>query len=123
MASATLLICGGSILLIVGAATGEHMDAIPPLKSIAAWVYLAIFSSLLGFSAFTYLIRHTRPALALSHAYVNPVVAVLVGALFGGEAVSRLEVGAIGVTIAAVFFITSARIESVAEPATAEEPI
>ena len=123
MASATLMICGGSVLLMVSVATGEHVYAIPALKSIAAWVYLAIFSSLLGFSAFTYLIRHTRPALALSHAYVNPVVAVLVGALFAGEAVSRQEVGAIGVTIVAVFFITRARVESVAEPATAEEPV
>jgi len=52
----------------------------------------------------------------------NPVVAVLVGGLFGGEAVSRQEVGAIEVTIVAVFFITSARVESVAEPATAGSP-
>ncbi len=123
MASATLMICGGSILLLLGAATGERIYAIPALRSIAAWAYLAIFSSLLGFSAFTYLIRHTRPALALSHAYVNPVVAVAVGALFAGEAVTRLEVGAIGLTIVAVFFITSARVEDVAEPAAAEEPI
>jgi drug/metabolite transporter (DMT)-like permease len=122
MASATLMICGGSLLLLLGAATGERLHVMPALRSIAAWVYLAVFSSFLGFSAFTYLIRNTRPALALSHAYVNPVVAVVVGALFAGEAVSRQEIGAIALTIVAVFLITSARVEGV-EPATAEEPI
>jgi drug/metabolite transporter (DMT)-like permease len=109
MASATLMICGGSMLLILSLAAGESMHAAPSLKSMAAWIYLAIFSSLLGFSAFTYLIRRTRPALALSHAYVNPVVAVAVGALFAGETVTGQEVFAIGLTAVAVLLIAGAQ--------------
>lgn len=44
-----------------------------------------MFGSLVGFSAYVYLLRTTRPAMAMSYAYVNPIVAVLVGAMLGGE--------------------------------------
>lgn len=120
MASSSVMICGGTTLLTLGVLSGEHLAAMPALRSVAAFGYLAVFSSLLGFSAFTYLLHHTRPALAISHAYVNPVVAVVVGALFAGEVITRLEVAAIALTIVAVFLLTSARgeLEASPEPAT-----
>jgi drug/metabolite transporter (DMT)-like permease len=109
MASATLMIIGGVILIPAGLIGGERLNAIPPAGALIAFAYLAIFSSLIGFSAFTYLIRHTRPSLALSHAYVNPVVAVTLGAMFAGELVTRLEIVAVVLTAVSIFFLTTVR--------------
>ncbi len=53
-----------------------------------AMIYLIVFGSLLGFSAYIYLLANTRPALAASYAYVNPPVAVLIGVLIAGESVT-----------------------------------
>jgi drug/metabolite transporter (DMT)-like permease len=66
----------------------EHMPAVVTFRSAFAWVYLIVFGSIIGFSAYLYLLRHARPSVALSHAYVNPIVAVILGALIGGEDVS-----------------------------------
>ena len=65
--------------IIVGVARGESAPDHVPLASIAALVYLIVAGSLIAFSAFTYLLRNTRPALATSYAYVNPIVALLLG--------------------------------------------
>jgi drug/metabolite transporter (DMT)-like permease len=52
---------------------------------VLAWAYLVVFGSLVGFSAYSWLLANSRPAVAMSYAYVNPVIAVLLGAALGGE--------------------------------------
>lgn len=109
MASATQMLTGGPIMLAIGFAHGEWLSSIPPANALIATLYLGVFSSLIGFSAYTYLIHNTRPALAVSYSYVNPVVAVALGAFFVGERISALELIAMGLTLASVFFLMEGR--------------
>jgi drug/metabolite transporter (DMT)-like permease len=62
---------------------------------VAAWLYLIVFGSLIGFSAFTYLLRVSTPQKVSTSAYVNPLVAVLLGwAILGEQVTPRTLVGA-----------------------------
>ena len=88
MASALQMFSGGLVVLIVGFATGEHVPSHPSARAIAALLYLAIFGSLLGYTAYTYLLKHVRPSLATSYSYVNPGLAVLLGVWFAGERIT-----------------------------------
>ncbi|MBS0583837.1 MAG: drug/metabolite exporter YedA [Proteobacteria bacterium] len=109
MSAAAQMLAGSVPLAIVSLASGEHFSAVPDATSLAAMAYLIVFGSLLGFSAYIYLLHHTRPALASSYAYVNPPVAVLVGVLLGGEAVSRLDIIGTVIIVAGVAAITLAK--------------
>jgi drug/metabolite transporter (DMT)-like permease len=79
------MLTGGIALAAVAVARGEHfpVDAAP--TSWLALAYLFVFGSLLGFTAYAWLLRNTRPAIATSYAYINPVLAVLIGAALYGE--------------------------------------
>ena len=94
MAPAVQMLCGGVLLLGVGAATGEHLHGLPPTRPLLAFVYL-VFGAVAGYSAYAYLLAHVRPALATSYAYVNPVVAVLLGALLAGEKLGLMGIAAL----------------------------
>jgi len=79
------MLVGGAALVVVALARGE---SIPAHVSTTAWLavaYLAVFGSLVGFTAYMWLLRNARPAVATSYAYVNPVIAVLLGAALYGE--------------------------------------
>ena len=86
MSSAMQLLLGSALLAIVGIARGERLPAHASATSWLAVGYLFIFGSLLGFTAFNWLLRNTRPVIATSYAYVNPILAVLIGAVVSGEA-------------------------------------
>ena len=73
-----------------------------PLHSMARW-------SLLGFTAYIWLMSNARPASVASYAYVNPVVAVLLGWALGGEAVSGRMLGAAALIVVAVLLVTVGR--------------
>src|SRR6266496_3928710 len=75
-------------------------------QSLWAIAYLVIFGSLLAFSAYGYLLRHTRPALATSYAYVNPMVAVGLGVVLAGERLTPMEIAAILVTLTGVGLVS-----------------
>jgi drug/metabolite transporter (DMT)-like permease len=109
MNTAAQMLTGGALLFVFALAIGERWPAAPPLSASLAIVYLATFGSLLGFSAYLYLLNTVRPALATSYAYVNPPVAVMVGAVFAGEAVHGLDVVAMVVILVGVGLITLAR--------------
>ena len=79
------MIAGGVWMLLMARGLGEHLPAALAWKSVAAWGYLTVFGSLVGFSAYSWLLAHARPSVAMSYAYVNPVIAVLLGAALGGE--------------------------------------
>lgn len=82
---AVQMLTGGGVLAIVATATGEHLPAHAPASAWLALGYLIVFGSILGFTAYAWLLRHARPVVATSYAYVNPVLAVLIGAALYGE--------------------------------------
>ncbi len=90
-ATAAQMIGGGALLWLLGLAVGEgsrlDLAAVSP-RSLISLAYLIVFGSLVGFSAYVWLLRATTPARVSTYAYVNPVVAVLLGWLFAGEAVT-----------------------------------
>lgn len=87
MASAAQMLGGGVLLLAFGWARGERMSGAPGARAWLALVYLAVFGSLFAYTAYAYLLATTRPAVATSYAYVNPVVAVVLGVTVGNEVV------------------------------------
>jgi drug/metabolite transporter (DMT)-like permease len=105
MTGAVQMIAGGAVTLLASAAMGERIAGIPTWKSIGAVIYLAIFGSLVGFSAYMYLLNRVRPALATSYAYVNPVFAVALGVWFAGEKITLLGIIAMLVIIAGVILV------------------
>lgn len=127
MATGLEMLAGGFWLGLAGTLTGEwsalDVGAIS-LKSILALVYLAVFGSLLGFTAYVWLLRHTTPARATSYAYVNPVVALALGWALAGEEVGARTVIAAAIIIGSVALITSSRGERSAhdEAPAAHEP-
>ncbi|CCJ75860.1 drug/metabolite exporter YedA [Cronobacter muytjensii] len=106
MAGAIEMLAAGLVLLVASLLTGERMTAMPDLSGFLAVGYLALFGSVVAISAYMYLIRNVSPAVATSYAYVNPVVAVLLGTGFGGESLSSVEWLALGVIILAVLLVT-----------------
>jgi drug/metabolite transporter (DMT)-like permease len=108
MSPAVQMLCGGALLMLLSLGIGERLAGPPPLRSLLAFFYLLVFGSLVGFTAYGYLLRHARPAVATSYAYVNPVVAVLLGVLLAGESPSHWALLAMGAILAAVMLITRA---------------
>jgi drug/metabolite transporter (DMT)-like permease len=102
MAAAAEMLGGGALMTVVGLAWGERMTALPAAGPALAFVYLVVFGSLVAFSAFHYLLHRVRPALATSNGFVNPVVAVLLGAALAGEHVGVHEVGAMAAILVGV---------------------
>ena len=96
------LLGGGLVLAAMAALRGERLPAHVSTQSWLALAYLVVFGSIVAYTAFVYVIAHARPALATSFAYVNPVVAVGLGALFAGETVSGPIVAGMVVILAGV---------------------
>jgi drug/metabolite transporter (DMT)-like permease len=120
-ATGVQMIAGGVLSLVVGLMLGEHRQlsiaAITP-TSLLAIGYLIVFGALIGFSAYLWLMRVSTPSRVATHAYVNPVVAVLLGWAMLGETVTGRTALAMMVIVAAVVLIVSAP----ARPADAERP-
>jgi drug/metabolite transporter (DMT)-like permease len=97
---------GGAILLILSALTGE-MHPFPHLsaKAVGALLYLVIAGSLLGFSAFVWLLGRMPATRVASHAYINPVVAVALGYFFAGEVVTLRMLCGTALIVASVALI------------------
>jgi drug/metabolite transporter (DMT)-like permease len=82
------MLSAGVFLLVLGIATGELGSMEPgdfTLESIAAWLYLAVFGSLIGFTAYAWLLRNAPISKVVTHQYVNPLVAIALGALLLDE--------------------------------------
>ncbi|MDC3961460.1 drug/metabolite exporter YedA [Polyangium jinanense] len=109
MASAAQMIAGGVIMLSLAPLLGEPLPLAPSARSLAALAYLTVFGSIVGFSAYGYLIRNTRPAIATSYAYVNPLVAIALGIWLGGEAASATTWLAAIIVISGVVIVSMAR--------------
>ncbi|MBN8726551.1 MAG: drug/metabolite exporter YedA [Xanthomonadales bacterium] len=109
MNTAAQMLTGGAVLLAFSLLVGERWPEAPALSANLAIAYLAIAGSLVAFSAYLYLLNAVRPALATSYAYVNPPVAVLIGALLGGEAVHALDIAAMAIILGGVALIALGR--------------
>jgi drug/metabolite transporter (DMT)-like permease len=111
-ASGIQMLCGSGWLLLASVASGELLHFTPAAitgRSVFAWSYLVVFGSLIGFSTFTWLMKHSTPARVSTYAYVNPVVAVFLGWFVLHEPVSPRIFVAAGVIIAGVAVITIAK--------------
>ena len=109
MAAAAQMICGGVVMCMVGVLVGERFHAVPTPAGLAAFAYLIVFGSIVGFSAYIWLLHHVRPALAGSYAYVNPAIAVALGAWIARERFGMHELVAMGVILLGVVAITLAK--------------
>lgn len=109
MTSAAQMLCGGVMMCIVGAAIGERIHGVPSAHAIAALFYLVVFGSIVGFSAYIWLLHHVRPVLAASNSYVNPAIAVALGAWLAHERFGSHELVAMGVILLGVVAITFAK--------------
>lgn len=111
MTSAVQQVLGGLLLCLAGWAHGDwaRVDlAAASAASITAFIYLTLIGSLVGYVAYSWLLRHTQPAVATSYAYVNPVVACILGWLLRDEALSPTTLVGAGIVIAAVALVTTA---------------
>lgn len=109
MNTAAQMLCASVALLGVGFASGETLPANPTMRATLALAYLAVFGSILAFSAYLYVLKHARPAVATSYAYVNPPVAVLFGVLLAGETVGALDLAGMAIILSGVAVITLSR--------------
>jgi len=112
LTAAQQMLCGGMLLLFTGIATGElrhlHPNSISML-SVASFIYLVIIGAVVGYTAYIWLLRHCEPAKVATYAYVNPIVAVLLGALFAGETVTVRTVIAACLIIGSVALVITAQ--------------
>lgn len=109
LATGLEMLTGGAVLLVIAAIAGEYgrLDVAHASRaSIAGYFYLVVFGSLIGFSAFAWLIRVSKPALVSTYAFVNPVVAVLLGWAIAHEPVGPRTVVAAAIIVGAVALIT-----------------
>ena len=99
------MILGGLAILVVGLLAGEggdiHVSEFSA-ESIAAFAYLVVVGSLVAFTAYVWLLRNAPISQVATYAYVNPVVAIALGALFVDEEVTPLVAGAAAVIVASV---------------------
>lgn len=110
--SGTQMLAGGLCLLAAGLALGElaQLDlAHVTGRSLIGFLYLVTFGSLIGFTAYFYLLAHTTAAKAATYAYVNPVVAVVLGWAFANEPLTMRTILAAAVILAGVAIITVTR--------------
>jgi drug/metabolite transporter (DMT)-like permease len=108
------MLAGGIMLAIAAAAFGEfrgfHIQAI----SRGAWfalAYLIVAGSIIGFTAYVWLIHHESPTKVGTYAYVNPVVAVIVGYFLGGEVVGLRTLLGTLLVLVSVIVITTTRVK------------
>jgi len=110
MAAGANMLAGGAGLLLLGLLVGElpslRLDAIST-RSAVAIVYLTLVGAVVGFTAFFYLMRNTTPAKSTTYAYVNPVVALILGAVVLDEPLTPRILLATAIIIAGVIMITT----------------
>lgn len=115
MGSAMQMLCGGIQLLVLAAIAGEFTRFHPRSISLAAWFslfYLITAGSIVAFTAYVWLLHYESPTKVGTYAYVNPIVAVILGALLGGEAVGRRTVVAGFLILIGVAAITTMKAKS-----------
>lgn len=111
MAAGAQMLAGGALLLVAGIVLRERVawESVEA-DALAAFAYLVVFGSVVGYGCYVHLLRTASPTLVSTYAFVNPVVAVSLGALVRGEPLtSRLAIGAGLVVPAVVLIVLSMR--------------
>jgi drug/metabolite transporter (DMT)-like permease len=118
MGFASEMLMGGIFLIGVALVRGEAFGAMT-VNALLAWAYLVVAGSLAAFTAYMYLLSKVSAGLVSSYAYVNPVIAVILGCAFAGETVGMREIVAMAIILGSVILLTTAK-----KPAlnTAKEP-
>ncbi len=119
------MMTGGAMLIVAGIATGElahtHLSSVS-FASVASFVYLILIGSMVGYVAYIWLLHHVSPTAASTYAFVNPVVAVALGALVLGEVLNPISLVAAALIVGAVALLLVGQSRTaVAEPAAALE--
>ena len=110
---------GAAGLVVVGLLRGERPPASTvPVSSLLALAYLVVFGSVVAFTAYSWLLGTAPVSRVATYAYVNPVVAVVLGALIAGEQVTVVSLVGGGITVLAVAVVVSEQ-----APAVAQEPV
>lgn len=110
MAGAMQMLAGGAALFLVGLLSGEGSSfgwSRLSARSVWAFVYLTLIGSLIGFTAFSWLLKVSTPARLSTYAYVNPVIAVFLGWAIGGETLTSRILWAAAVIVLGVVIITT----------------
>lgn len=130
LGTAMQMLAGGALLVFAGVAHGEASKVqVPSPASLAALAYLVVVGSLVGFTAYTWLLRHARTSLVGTYAYANPIVAVLLGFAFLGEPLTWTTLIAGSVIVVGVALIVAAPREryshrhEVVRPALGQAPV
>jgi len=111
MSTAAQMVAGGIVMLGAATVHGEWAAAsfaTATQASLLAWIYLVMAGSMLGFGSYVWLLRHASPALATSYGYVNPLVAIILGAWLHQEPITSQTLVAAGVIVLSVALIATA---------------
>ncbi|MDO5090457.1 MAG: drug/metabolite exporter YedA [Cardiobacteriaceae bacterium] len=106
MAAAAQMLCASVIMFAIGLGNGERFATLPSASGWLALFYLILFGSVFAYSAYVWLLQNARPALVGSYAYVNPVIAVLLGAALAHERPGGKDLIAIVIILGGVLLIT-----------------
>lgn len=112
MSTAMEMLAGGGFLMVASTVTGEWMRLRLDLvseRSLFAWIYLIVFGSLIGFTSYVWLLKVASTARVSTYAYVNPVVAMILGWTLAGETLTLQNLLAAAIILAAVIVITTHR--------------
>jgi drug/metabolite transporter (DMT)-like permease len=124
MSSGAQMLTGGVLLALTAGALGEFRGFHPQSVSVGAWLallYLIVAGSIIGFTAYVWLIHHESPTKVGTYAYVNPVVAVLVGYFLGGEDLGLRTILGTVLILISVVVITTTPIEKTFTTLAAED--
>jgi len=124
MSSGAQMLSGGILLALAAGAFGEYRNFHPWDVSRGAWLallYLIVAGSIVGFTAYVWLIHHESPTKVGTYAYVNPIVAVLVGYFLGGEALTSRTILGTFLVLISVIVITTTPAKKPVESVLAED--
>ena len=112
LSSAQTMLCGGGLMILAGLVHGEardfHLSQVTAV-SLGAFTYLVLIGAVVGYTSYIFLLRHCDPSKVATYAYVNPVVAVLLGAFFADETLSLRTAVAAAVIIGSVALVITAQ--------------
>ncbi|MBP7369859.1 MAG: drug/metabolite exporter YedA [Arenimonas sp.] len=106
VSSAWQMFIGSVIAMAIGLSLGERITHLPSTQSTLALLYLTVFGSIVAYSAFVWLVKHVRPALATSYAYVNPPIALLLGVTLLDEPLNSHTVVAMILILMSIGIVT-----------------
>jgi drug/metabolite transporter (DMT)-like permease len=108
MSSALQMLVGGAVITVIGLATGEMQRFVVTPRTFTALAYLIIFGSVFGYTSYVYALKHMKTTTMSLYAYVNPVIAVLVGWMILHEKLTWVSVVAMCVILSGVALVQTA---------------